>query len=662
MRGERAENLQEGPQETLRKSQDPMTPGKSRAVAFGPFVLDVSRRVLLRNGEPVALQPKAFDMLLLLVERRDVVLTKDELFHELWPDTFVDEANLSQNIYVLRKALGQEGPEGYIRTVPKRGYRFIADVHEPNGAADPSSLARDDATSLGKVRRASILSAAARRSLAFVAAGVVLCALASIGYLRVVRQRATPQTVPRNIAVLPFKRLSPPAGDEYLGVGLCDVLVTQLSRLQHLVVRPTSAVMKYDAPGIDTVAAGRELRAEAVLEGSLQRDGDRLRLTVRLINVEDGATIWAQTFDEPFEDLFQVQDAIASDVVRELAIALGQDDRAVLARHYTRNVDAYHLYLKGRYFWEKRTEASTRKSIEAFEQAVSRDPEYALAYTGLADAYWTLHFLAPSSEPEDLLSRAKAAAMKALTLDDTLAEAHTSLGAIRQVYDVDFAAAESEYKRALALNPNYAVGHQRYGFLLNSVGRVEEAEAEFRRALALDPLSPVINTDAARPLIHSRNYQRALEQLRAALEIDPNFPRAHNLTAYCYTELGQYDEAAAEAQRAAELSGPPGRSEDGSSRLSYQLAYIYARAGRDGDARRVLDELEPSASRRNDQLVWHALTYVALGDRDRAFVFIEKLYETRSIDLATLKTNHEWDGLRDDSRFRAVLLRSGLTR
>lgn len=639
-----------------------MTPGKRRAFEFGPFVLDVSSGVLLRNGEAVALQPKAFDMLLLLVERRDVVLTKDELLRELWPDTFVDEANLSQNIYVLRKALGQEGSEGYIRTVPKRGYQFVAYVRETNAAAEPPTVARDDTRSPETVPRARFLSAAVRRSLPFVAAGLMLCALASFGYFRVVRERPTPQTAPRSIAVLPFKRLSAQAGDEYLGVGLCDVLVTQLSRLQHLVVRPTSAVMKYDAPGTDTVAAGRELHTEAVLEGSLQRDGDRLRLTVRLIKVGDGVTIWAQTFDERFDDLFKVQDAIASDVVRELAVALGQDDREVLARRYTRNTDAYQLYLKGRYFWEKRTEASTRKSIEYFEQAVSLDPKYALAYSGLADAYWTLHSLAQSSEPADLFTRATAAVMKALALDDTLAEAHTSLGAIKQVYDVDFGAAESEYKRALALNPNYAVGHQRYGFLLNSMGRVEEAAAEFRRALAIDPLSPVINSDAARPLIRSRNYELALEQLQAALEIDPNFPRAHNLVAHCYTELGQYDEAAAEAQRAAELSGPSGKSEDRRSRLSYQLAYIYARAARAADARRVLEELEASASTRNDQLIWHALTYAVLGDRDRAFVFIGKLYETRSIDLATLKSNPEWDSLRDDPRFQALLQRSGLTR
>jgi len=297
-------------------------------------------------------------------------------------------------------------------------------------------------------------------------------------------------------------------------------------------------------------------------------------VTVRLINVADGATIWAETFDERFADLFKVQDAIAGDVVRALALTLGQGDRELLSRPYTRNTDAYQLYLKGRYFWEKRTEANTRKSIEYFERAIALDPEYALAYTGLADAYWSLHFLGQSTDAEDLPSRAKAAALKALALDDTLAEAHTSLGAIKQFYDLDFAGAEGEYKRALALNPNYAFGHQRYGLLLNWTGRIDEAKTEFGRALALDPISPVINTDAARPFIRSRDYPRAIEQLHVAVEIDPSYPRAHNLLAYCYTQMKRYDEAVDEAQRAAELSGSSQQQAGAPSRLSYQLAYI----------------------------------------------------------------------------------------
>jgi adenylate cyclase len=357
-----------------------------------------------------------------------------------------------------------------------------------------------------------------------------------------------------------------------------------------------------------------------------------------------------------------VQDAIAGDVVRALEVRLGRSDRELLSRPDTRNTEAYQLYLKGRYFWAKRTEANTRKSVEYFERAIALDPDYALAYTGLAHAFWTLHFLAQSTDAEDFSSRARAAALKALALDDPLAEAHTSLGAIKEVYDLDWAGAEREYRRALALNPNYALGHQRYGFLLNKIGRLDEAAAEFRRALALDPLSPLINTDAARPFIRSGHYQQAIAQLRATVEIDPDFPRAHNLLAHCYARLGRYEEAISEAQQAAELSGPRPQQPDAASRLSYQLAFIYAKAGRVAEARRVVEELEASATARNDQLYLHALAYFALGDRDRAFLLIDKLYETRNIDFATLTFDPEWDSLRAEPRFQAVIRRSGLTR
>ena len=635
-----------------------MNTGESHVFEFGPFVLDPSRRMLLRGGQPVALQPKAFDMLLRLVERRDVVLTKDELLRELWPDTFVDEANLSQNIYVLRKALGQEGSDAYIKTVPKRGYRFVADVRE-RGRTIPDGPASEDDGATNHPRSSWFQQARGPKKFTLATIGLLLCALAAFGYVRLAGLRAKPTDDPRTIAVLPFKRLNPQAGDEYLGVGLCDVLVTKLSRLHNLVVRPTSAVLKFEASATDSVAAGLELRTEAVLEGSIQRDGDRLRVTARLINVSDGAAIWADTFNERFDDLFKVQDAIAGDVVRALAVTLGQGDRALLSRDYTRNTEAYQLYLKGRYFWEKRTEANARKSIEYFERAIALDSEYALAYTGLADAYWTLHFLAQSAEAENLPARAKTAALTALALDDTLAEAHTSLGEIDEVYELDFTAAEREYKRALALNPNYALGHQRYGFLLNKLGRVDEATAEFGRALALDPLSPLINTDAARPFIRSRDYRRAIAQLHASVEIDPNFPRTHNLLAACYTQIGQYDEAISEARRAAELAGPP-QQQGSPSPLNYQLAYIYARAGRTADARRVLRELETSDH--DDQIYNHALAYAALGDRDRAFVLIEKIYETRNIDFASLKFDPQWDDFREDARFQALMRRSVLTR
>jgi len=354
-----------------------------------------------------------------------------------------------------------------------------------------------------------------------------------------------------------------------------------------------------------------------------------------------------------------LQDRIGGQGTRSLALRLSGEQERQLAKRYTNNPEAYQLYLRGRYFWNKRTEEAVRKSVEYFEQAIILDPKYALAYSGVADAYWILSSLDTAGGVE-LLPRSRAAALQALALDDTLAEAHTSLGMVEEVYELDFTAAEREYRRAIELNPSYASAHHRYGFFLHRMGRTEEAHAEFAQALELDPLSLPINVDAARPFFRSGDTERAIGQLRKAIEIDPDYPRAHNVLANWYAQMGRYDEAVAEAKKAAALSAPAPRG-DASPPVSYQLAYIYAKAGRVSEARRMLDELERRADRRHDQLYFRALAYAALGDRDRAFALIENLYETRSLDLLGLKGDPAWDDLRGDPRFQDFLRRSGLT-
>lgn len=336
----------------------------------------------------------------------------------------------------------------------------------------------------------------------------------------------------------------------------------------------------------------------------------------------------------------------------------GEEERQ-LAKRYTNNPEAYQLYLRGRYFWNKRTEEAVRKSIEHFEQSIALDQDYALAYSGIADAYWILSSFDPAGGIA-LLPQSRTAALKALALDDTLAEAHTSLGMVKEFYELDFTAAEREYRRAIELNPNYVSAHHRYGFFLNRMERIEESHAEFRRALELDPLSLPINVDAARPFFRSGDTERAIGQLRKAIEIDPNYQRAHNVLANWYAQMGRYDEAVAEAKKAAALSGSA-QPEDGSSQVSYQLVYIYAKAGRVREARQMLDELKRRGNRRHDQLYFQALAYAALGDRERAFELIEKLYETRSLDLLGLKGDPAWDDLRSDPRFQERLRRFGLT-
>ncbi len=584
---------------------------------FGPFHLDTSERLLLRDGVRVPLADKAFDTLVALIRRKGHLATKEELMTEVWPEAFVEENNLDKSVSAVRQALGDRpSAPTYVETVRGRGYRFLRPVIEvPGGEAILKSLGE---TKSEEALLTATQSAPTHRnrfkSLLLITGASVLVvglSLATYFWLTIRAKRVQTALPPKSIAVLPFKPLASDSHDESLELGMADTLITKLGNLRDVTVRPISAVRKYTSLDQDSIAAGKELGVDAVLDGSMQR-------------------------------------------------AVSNDDERRLAKRYTENTEAYQLYLKGRYFWNRRTEESTRKSIDYFEQAVSLDRNYALAYSGLADAYWVLHIVGQGHEGEQLRAQAEAAALRALALDDTLAEAHTSLGEIKEVFDLDFQSAEREYKHALELDPNYAVGHQRYGFFLNRMGRVDEARTELKRALELDPLSPVINAEAARPFIRSRDYVAAIEQLKKAVELDPNYPRAHNLLAHCYTRMGKYDEAIKEARKAAALS-TRSQQADSAASVSYQVAYIYAVAGRIPEARSVLKELERSPSPRNDQLYTHALAYAALGERERAFTLIKKLYDTRNIDLVALKFDPAWDNLRTDPHFQELLRRFGLS-
>jgi len=631
---------------------------------FGPFRLNTPERLLLREGVRVPLTEKAFDTLVALVGRGGRLVAKEELIADVWPDAFVEENNLEKSISAVRQALGEKPSSlQYVETVRGRGYRFVAEVSELQEAdiklaAEDSALA--DNSGAGPSTEGTLPPSAKSLPLLLVA-GIAALGLSLVAYfwLSGHAERAETAAGRTSVAVLPFTPLTSDARDESLELGMADTLITKLSALRSVTVRPVSAVRKYTSLEQDPVAAGRELRVEAVLDGSIQRAGDRVRATVRLTRISDAASLWTGTFDETLADIFAVQDSISEQVTRALALRLSSGQLQQLTKRYTDSGEAYQLYLKGRYFWYRRTEEATRKSIDYFEQAVAVDPNYALAYSGLADAYWILHFLSDAEPAQQLPSLAKAAALKAIALDDTLAEAHTSLGEINQTFELDFAAAEREYKRAIELNPNYAVAHQRYGFFLNLMGRINEARAEFGRALEIDPVSPVMNAEAGRPFYRSRDYGRAAEQFQKAIELDPNYPRAHILLARCYTQMGRYDEAVSEAQKGAALSDP--QREAGGVPRSYQIAYIYAKAGRVRAARRMLHELEKSPTQHNDQLYHHALAYAALGDRERAFGQIEKLYVTRSVDLLALKTDPAWDDLRDVPRFQELLRRFGVT-
>lgn len=631
----------------------------TRVYEFGAFRLDAAEGRLLRDGQAVPLTPKAFEALVALVESDGRTLSRDDLINRLWPESFVEEGNLKVTIFKLRKALGEhDGQEQYIETIPRRGYRFIVPVraHE----VTPSRLILEKRTTSHvlieqeetpdppRARTVTAAPGAAPRRLRkrAWALGLLLVALcaAIVGYRLLGNQRQTGTApTPRSIAVLPFKSLNADEGDDYLGLGMADTLITKLSRLRQVIVRSTGAVRRYGGEQ-DAVAAGRELKVEAVLEGSIQRSGERLRLTVRLVRVSDGESLWADIFAADFKDVFTVQDSVSERVAAALALTLSGEERQQLTKRYTDSTEAYQLYLKGRYYWNKRSPAAIKKGVEYFGQAIALDKDYALAYAGLADSYVMLG--------KDWHAKAKSSAARALELDEQLAEAHTSLAMVAMRSEWNWPVTEKELLRALELNPNYATAHQWYSIYLELTGHHEEAVAEARRAQSLDPLSIIINASLGDRLYYARQYDEALAQLRSTVEMDPDFAETRSSLGHVYLQLKMTDEAVAEFQREGQLSG---------SRLALaSLGQAYARSGRAGAARRVIAELEaqlPSGLASPDYI---ASVYISLGDKEAALIWLERAYEARSDLLVFVKVDPIWDGLRADPRFQDLLRRIGL--
>jgi len=641
---------------------------------FGSFTLQPSEHLLLRDGRPVTLSPKAFDILLLLVQNAGGLVSKDDLAKKVWPSGFSEEANLTANIAALRKALGHR-PDGqeYIETVPRLGYRFAALANQaitgsgldPNApAALPTAGAAQANPNRAHVppRRdfpaatSNVAGSLTRRkpSRKVTLAVVVLVALLAVGLWLQSKRHAAPTRVSagtRSIAVLPFQSLSSSPDQEYLGLGLPDALITQLGGLRQIVVRPTGSIRQYSANGIDPLAAGRELKVDSVLVGSVQRAEDRIRVTVRLLRVAGGAQLWADTFDEKFTDLFAVEDSISQQVTKALALQLSGQEQQRLAKRYTQNSDAHQLYLKGRYFWGKRTPAGVDESIRYFQQAIADDPQYALAYAGLADSY-LLQGSSGYSElrPQEAMQKARAAAERALALDDTLAEAHTSLGYVKLIFAWDWQGAEQEFHRALELNPSDTTALHWYSHYLTAMGRHEESVAASKRALAINPVDLPLNEHLAWVYLMAHQYDQAVDQCRKTLEMDSSFALAHRRLGEAYEYQGKYPEAIAEFQKALELSG-------GAVVYKALLAQAYALSGRREDAERRLRELMQLSRERYISSTLIAAIYLDLGERDQAFRWLDKAYEERSDLLTYAKVDPTFDALHSDPRWARLLER-----
>ena len=447
----------------------------------------------------------------------------------------------------------------------------------------------------------------------------------------------------RTIAVLPFKAIGAEGDNEYVELGMADALITRLSNIRGIIVRPTSSVSKYARLQQDAVVSGRELGVEAVLDGSVQKINDRIRVTVRLIRTKDAASLWAQTFDEKWTDEFSVQSSITQKVAEGLAVQLTGEERSLLSKRYTDNTEAYQLYLKGRYSSNKWTAEGFRKGIEYFNQAITLDPSYALAYAGLADCYHGLStFLVP---PREVLPKMKEMATRAVALDESLAEAHSSLSVALAYQDLDWVGAEKEIRRAIELNPNNERSHLSYGDLLSNLGRFDEAAFEFKKAQELDPTSAVITGSLAYHLVRSGDYDRAIEESQKALELEPDNNWPSGAMAYAYLYKGEPARALILFQKYRETVGASPAELEGIGRA-------YAAMGERARALKIIDELREASKREYVSSFPIATIYLQLGDKDKAIEYLEKTYEEWGTNsLTILKTDRQFDVLRSDPRF-----------
>jgi DNA-binding winged helix-turn-helix (wHTH) protein/TolB-like protein/Flp pilus assembly protein TadD len=641
---------------------------------FGPFLIDTDKRQLLRDGEPVSLSPKAFDTLLVLINHPGEVLEKDRLMELIWPDSQVEEANLALHISALRKALGESPTERrYIMTVPGRGYRFRAEVAE---VLEVGNRNDDYDLLVGKYQRrtftiehsdASPQSQAPalppavpligwrKRGLIGLAGlvALVLIAGSAIGlkaWLKKGSAGPLPNAPPTSLAVIPLKQLGP-AGDDYLGIGLADSLITRLSNLNEIKVRPTSSVLKYAAAPAPPSQIGRELSVESVLEGTIRRDGENVRVTIQLVRVDDGAPVWAQQFDDKFTGIFKIEDSIADKIADSLALKLTGEERGALTRRYTGNNDAYQLYLKGRYQFNKRTPETINQAIEFFRQATDKDPTYALAFTGLSDAYATLPITSDAA-PKEAFSKAKEAAAQALKLDDRLAEAHASAGYIEFYFDWDWPAAEAHLKRAIEINPNYPLAHFYYAVLLSSAGRFGEALAEASRALELDPVSVSFIALSGQFQYEAGQYDQAILQLQKAFAIEPNFWIAHIVLGKVYIQKAMFPEATSELQKALQYSG-------GNTEAMSLIGFAYAASGDIVLPRKEIGNLRDISKQHYVPASNIAMIYAGLGDKNNALDWLEEAYDERDVHVALIKVVPNWDSLRQEPRFVRLVDRLG---
>ncbi len=650
-------------------------PPVQKIYEFEDFRFDAEHLMLYRRGEPIPLAPKAAETLLIFIERRGQILSKEELIEQIWPGAFVEESNLYLYLSVLRKTLGnQKSGTPYLETLRRRGYRFDGSVQlisdgsreEPHSApvqviepidsfrsATTDSLSVNDLPTDSSVWRqtnpaVNDLPESRRdwplRRSSFAAIGVIaLVAALALSYTYFFSRRSI-----NSIAVMPFANESGNAELEYLSDGMTETLIASLSKLPDLQVKASSSVFRYKG-STDTQTIGKELNARAVLYGRVVQRGEDLVLHVELVDAQTENSLWGQTYNKKLSNLIALQGEVARDLVRELSLKPSGADKQKLAKNYTENVEAYQLFLNGRFHHRKLTPPEIKKGIAYLQQAIDTDPSYALAYTEISRAYTALA-LAGDMNPGEVLLKAKAAAQRAVEIDDALAEAHSSLGSVFFWYDWNWKEAEEHFIRALELDPNSSIAHFGYADFLSKMERPEEALAEIKRAREIEPFSPFINTFEAW-FLAAGQPDAAMERVGIAIDLDPNFFFAHWIAAEIYKGKKMYPESIAESRLAKSLSPHQTWSDVG-------LAYTFVKTGQLNESRAILNEMLRLSESRWVPPYHIALVYNALGETDQALAWLEKGYQHRDPKMALLK-EERWKNLRGDPRFQDLLRRVG---
>ena len=577
---------------------------------FNGFRLEGSQRRLLYNGQPVALKPKILDLLIYLVEMRGQLVVKDDLMREIWPDAIVEENNITVSMSILRKTLGDRIDQQFIETVPRRGYRFVADVTE---------------------------------------VPLDLTAVRGSGPLTLSTAVVQEELID-SLAVIPMESPGDDPNVEYLSDGITESIINMLSRIPKLRVLACSTVFRFKRKNVDPQEVGVQLNVRAVMMIRVLRLGEKLIIRSELVKVSDGSQLWGEQYNRTPSDILAIQDEIAKAITENLKFTLSSHDQVRLTEKATANIEAYNLYLRGRYFWNKYSKEWVMKAIDAFKEAILIDSHYALAYCGMADAYFRLSNV--YFPPAEVLPKAKDAALKAVEIDENLAEAHSSLGLVKVYYDHDWVGAEIELRKALKLNPQLLSAHQRLGSYLTFMGRYEESIRYYESALQFDPFSLQVNMNLATTYFLRGEYERSLRLSAKTIELEPNYMPIHFLMGCNYIELNRLSEAIEEFQVIYKLD------EEAYLALGF-MGYAHALAGQRAEAETLLNILEEISQRKYVSPYSMLVIHLALGPRDRVFEILEQLYEERNDWLVWLKVSPELKGLRDDHRFKNLLRRIG---